>query len=87
MAANAFFADWLDHKVATKSERTAERYRATVKQFVDHLGESADRPLTAIRSSDLQAFFTSRGKIRSTKTVSVDAKSLSAGFAYAPGKD
>jgi len=78
-----FFASWLDHKVATKSEGTAERYRATVTQFLAHLGERAAKPLTAIRPADVQAFLTGRGKIRSSKTVDVDGKSLSAAFAYA----
>lgn len=81
--ANAFFKDWLAHKAATKSEATAERYRATVAQFLIHLGERAAKPLTAIRPADVQAFLTGRGKVRSPKTVKVDAKSLSAAFAYA----
>ena len=83
MAANEFFADWLAHKAATKSESTAERYRATVTQFLDHLGERATRPLAAIRTADVQGFLNGRGKVRSSKTVNVDAKSLSPGFAYA----
>ena len=81
--ANEFFANWLDHKLATKSAATADRYRATVKQFLAHLGARAVKPLAAIRPTDVQAFLTARGKVRSSKTVDVDAKSLSAAFAYA----
>ena len=79
----AFVTDWLSHKTSTKSEATAARYRTTTQQFVTHLEERAARPLSSIRTSDLQEFLNSRGKIRSTKTISIDSKTLAAAFADA----
>ncbi len=81
--AKDFFADWLAHKASSKASGTAERYAATVAQFLAHLGARADKPLVAIRAADVQAYLTGRGKVRASKTVKTDAKSLSAAFAYA----
>lgn len=81
--ADAFLARWLEHKAAVKSEATAARYRTTIALFLEHLGDRRSRPLTTIRAADVQSFLTRRGKARSSKTVSVDGKSLSAAFNYA----
>ncbi|MSU37336.1 MAG: hypothetical protein EXS36_20010, partial [Pedosphaera sp.] len=83
VAASEVFASWLAHKAATKAESSARRYRATVAQFLGYLGERTTRPLTAIRTADVQSFLDGRSKTRSTGTVSVDRKILSAGFAFA----
>jgi len=78
-----FFHRWLEHKEANQSVGTAQRYRGVIKKFLAHLGDRRGRPLTAIRPADVQGFLTQRARKRSTKTVVVDSKSLSAAFAYA----
>lgn len=80
---DAYLRRWLAGKGAKNSEATAERYRSTVEKFITHMGARASRPLTAIRVADLDSFVTARAKLRSTKTVSVDLKTLAAAFASA----
>jgi len=40
------FENWLKGKTLSKSERTADRYHTVVSQFLQHLGEKAERPLS-----------------------------------------
>lgn len=78
-----FFARWLEQKAAMKSDATAARYKGTLERFMAHLGERQSRPLTAIRSADIQGFIARRAKERSRGTVDTDCKTLSAAFNYA----
>ncbi|NBW14016.1 MAG: hypothetical protein EBR82_39060 [Caulobacteraceae bacterium] len=78
----AFLTGWLEHKESSKSSATSARYAGTVRGFLQSLGPRADRPVTSVRSGDVQAYLTGRGRNRATKTVVVDGKTLSAAFAY-----
>lgn len=84
VATDAFLRDWLAGKEALGKVRTAERYRNTVELFLKHLGERADKPLTALAPRDVQGFLTARLKSGvATKTASVDIKSLRSAFSTA----
>lgn len=79
-----FFRDWLTNKAALKSTATMERYRSTFELFLRHLGPKASRPLGSVTVNDIQSFVTARlDARRSSKTVSVDLKTLSGAFAQA----
>jgi len=80
-AAKQYLNDWLNAKEASVSASTGERYRHTIKLFLDHLGKKAGRPLSTISAQDIQAF----AKARMTeglapKTVRVDIKTLNVPF-------
>ncbi len=84
VATNAYLRDWLVGKEVLGKVRTAERYRNTVELFLKHLGERADKPLTALAPRDVQGFLTARLKSGiATKTASVDIKSLRSAFSTA----
>ncbi len=72
-----YFNDWLVSKEATKTAGTHSRYSSTVKQFLELLGDRADKPLTALRPADFQKFYDARVKAgRSSGTLDVDMKTL-----------
>jgi integrase len=61
--------------------RAADRYAHTVKLFIAHLGDKAQRPINTVTSRHITSFLTARLKAKkSTKTVSVDMKTLSSAF-------
>lgn len=72
-----YFEEWLASKEASQSGATGSRYASTVRQFLEHLGPRADRPLTALRPAEFQCFQDARlaAGIRAT-TVVVDMKTL-----------
>jgi hypothetical protein len=57
-----FLTDWLESKEAAKSAGTGARYRHIVEKFIEHLGDRAKRPLSALAPSDIQSFLTKREK-------------------------
>lgn len=79
-----FCKDWLENKATTKSESTAARYEGVLKMFKTHLGPKVGLNISAITPRDVQTFLNKRLKSGcSTKTVSVDRKSLSSVFSSA----
>lgn len=69
--------EWLAGKEARKSASTAVRYGQIVQEFLDHLGESAKRPLPAVSTRDVQGFLTKRTNAGcSPTTVQLDGKIL-----------
>lgn len=72
-----YLRQWLSSKVVHQSPGTSSRYASTVRKFLEHLGERAGRPLTALRPADFQSFQTSRLSSGVTpSTVNVDLKTL-----------
>ena len=71
------FENWLKGKTLSKSERTADRYHTVVSQFLQHLGEKAERPLSSISIRDVEGFRDLRlSKKLSSRTVMQDIKIL-----------
>jgi integrase len=72
-----WFSDWLAEKEISRSEKTAERYRCVVEEFLDHLGVRADKQLTVLLPRDVQGFVAKRQKKgMAATTVNLDAKIL-----------
>jgi len=51
-----WFGQWLSAKVGVIAESSHERYKSTANQFLDSLGEKADRPLASLVPGDVLAF-------------------------------
>lgn len=72
-----WFTDWQAEKEASRSEKTAERYKSVVDDFLAHLGNRADKLLTVLMPRDIQAYVAMRQKQGlSSTTVNLDAKIL-----------
>ena len=79
-----FLADWLESKEAAKSAGTGARYRHIVEKFIEHLGDRAKRPLSALAPLDIQSFLTKRKKEGcSPSTVNLDGKILRTALNFA----
>jgi integrase len=59
--ARGWLGEWLANKVGVVSERTRERYRQVVADFLVHLGTRANAPLSSISPGDIITF---RNKLR-----------------------
>jgi len=71
----AWFGEWIKDKEANKTENTTERYRKVVDDFLAHLEERADRPLTVLTPRHVQTFMAKRQKQKvSATTVNLDVK-------------
>lgn len=76
-----FLNDWRADKEAAKGTRTAERYANTIRLFLEHLEDKANRPITSVTPRHIQNFLTARLRAgKSSKTVNVDIKTLNAAF-------
>jgi integrase len=58
----AWFEEWIANKKATAGERVTARYRRVLEDFLTHLGNGANAPLTAISPRDVISF---RDRLRS----------------------
>ena len=68
----------------SKASKTTERYRNLLGLFTKHIGTKATKPLAAIAPRDIQDFLDARLRAGlSTKTISVDRKTLSSCFSSA----
>jgi len=77
----AYFKDWLSGVGARNSEATLERYGHSVKVFLECLGAKAQKPLTSVTPSDIEAFLNARLNGGSApKTAIVDVKTLKIAF-------
>jgi len=76
-----FFKEWLESKQASKAPSTAERYGKAVAEFLLHLGERADKPLSGLAPRHIETFITKRTKAGlAPATVSLDGKVLRTAF-------
>lgn len=72
-----WFTDWQAEKEASRAEKTAERYKSVVDEFLAHLGNRADKLLTVLMPRDIQGYVAKRQKEGlSSTTVNLDAKIL-----------
>jgi len=72
-----FFREWLAGKAATKAGGTSARYAKSVKEFLDHLGDHARKPLSSLAPRHLESFVAMRCNAGlSPSTVTLDAKVL-----------
>lgn len=72
-----WFTGWQAEKEASRSEKTAERYKSVVDGFLEHLGNRADKLLTVLMPRDIQAYVVKRQKQElSSATVNLDVKIL-----------
>lgn len=76
-----FFNAWLEGVKAKKAAKTAVRYGAPVRDFLDHLGMRADADIKSITGSEVQAFLDGEARAgKSDTTVNLNAKVLRAVF-------
>jgi integrase len=54
--AGAFLGAWLKRKELETDERTYERYKGVVKQFIDHLGSKKSHDIVQITAADVSGF-------------------------------
>ncbi len=51
-----WFTEWLELRAATTKPSSLARYKGSVKAFMSHLGDTAERPLDYIQLSHISAF-------------------------------
>jgi integrase len=79
-----WLTEWLEGKEASKAETTGIRYRQTIEDFLDYLGDRANRPLVAITARDIQGFVDLRARQGvGPSTINVDGKTLRSAFTRA----
>ena len=79
--ARGWLGEWLEGKAGVVSERTRERYRQVVADFLVHLGARASAPLASISPGDIISFRNKlRGEGRAVDTVNVVKGMLSVPF-------
>ncbi len=82
-----YFLEWLAGKEANKAAGTATRYSKSVKEFLKHLADKADKPLTSLTPRQVESFVTARRKLGlSPSTVRLDAKVIRTALNYARRK-
>jgi hypothetical protein len=70
-----YFREWLAGKAATKAAGTIPRYTKAVTEFLKHLADRADKPLSSLTSRQVESFVTMRSKTGlSPSTVTLDCK-------------
>jgi integrase len=85
--ARSWLTDWLEEKKINTSPRTIMKYEQIVREFIDHLKEKADAPLTAIVDGNLISFRNSLARAgHSPATVNTALKILRSPFLLAHRK-
>lgn len=70
-----YFREWLASKEASKAAGTSVRYAKSVKEFLTHLGDRSNKPLSSLTPRQVEGFVTKRSKAGlSPSTVTLDAK-------------
>ncbi len=70
-----YFKEWLASKETITADGTAARYSKAVKEFLNSLGDRADKPLSNLTARHVERFVTERTKAGlSPTTVTLDAK-------------
>lgn len=76
-----YLNEWLDGVGARATPATVERYKHSVRLFLEHLGGKAQQPITSITPSDAEGFLNSRLKAGvAPKTAIVDLKTINIAF-------
>ena len=76
-----YLDEWLEAVAARSTEATVERYKNSVKLFNNHLGDKAQKPITAVTPRDVEGFLTARLKAGvAPKTAIVDLKIINIAF-------
>jgi integrase len=79
-----FLTNWVASIKAHRKDATWKRYNRVVEAFLEHLGPRADCLIGDVTVQDVQPFIDSLTKAgKSGMSVRMEAKVLSAGFAYA----
>src|SRR6185369_4568748 len=77
----AYLNEWVEGVGARATPATVERYTHTVTLFLAHLGDKAQKPITAVTPHDADGFLTSRLKTGvAPKTAIVDLKTINVAF-------
>jgi integrase len=78
----AYLKDWLADDVAVRTAPdTAVRYRISVKLFIEHLGDKAQKPITSVTPRDIEGFLNWRLKNKvAPKTAIIDLKTMNIAF-------
>ena len=72
-----FFKDWMTGKTVAKTDGTSLRYENLVNEFLGHLKDRADKPLTTLTAKQIQGFINARIKAGlSGSTVHLNGKVL-----------
>jgi integrase len=76
-----WFTHWLEIKGQTRSDKTLDRYRQVVRDFLSSLGERADAWIHHITSEDILRYRTHVRKTgKTTRTANLSVTVISAGF-------
>ena len=79
-----WFTEWIEGKKASHATATAERYRKPLSDFLVHLGDRADLPLTAATPKDVRKFRDEQRKAgRAAATTNFAHKAVASVFAAA----
>lgn len=77
----SYLNEWIEGVKARTTPATVERYKNSVKLFVAHLGEKAQKPITSIAPRDVEGFLNARLKVGiAPKTAIVDLKTINIAF-------
>lgn len=76
-----YLNEWLDTVTARSTPATVERYKHSVKLFLESLGEKGQKPITSVTARDAEIFLNSRLKAGlAPATASVDLKTINVAF-------
>ena len=83
-----YLNEWLAGVGVRSTPATVERYKHSVKLFLAHLGEKAQKPITAVTPRDVEGFLNGRLKAKvAPKTAIVDLKTINIAFRQAEKYD
>jgi integrase len=79
--AEKYLGDWLLGVGTRNSPATLERYSNTVRLFLEHLGQKAQRPISILNAVDFEGFLNARLKMGcAPRTAIIDLKTLKIAF-------
>lgn len=80
-ATDVYLNAWLIEVAVSAKPATVERYKHSVKLFLAHLGDKAQKPITSVTPKDIEGFLNSRLKAKvAPKTAIVDLKTINIAF-------
>jgi integrase len=75
-----FFEEWVKEKEFTTSVNTLVRYQAIVRNFLNHLGPLAGKPLADISSREIERFRNHIAKSQSPSSANLNLKVIRSAF-------
>lgn len=75
-----FFEEWVKEKEVTTSVNTLVRYQAIVRNFLNHLGPLAGKPLADISSREIERFRNHIAKSQSPSSANLNLKVIRSAF-------